>query len=111
MHGAGAAAHALKYEGAVWGQGVGHYGNSFAIPTKDFAIRTLSLITIKVCVGQFIEYATNHPELQFMVTQVGCGLAGFKPEQIAPMFYNAPKNCFFDRAWHDYLPHDAYFWN
>ena len=104
VHGAGAAYHALKNEGAVPGQGVGHYGNSYAIPTKDFRIETLPLKSIEYYVDGFILYARYNQHLQFKVTRIGCGLAGYTNEDIAPMFANAPENCHFDMEWKSYLP-------
>lgn len=67
-------------------------GRSFAIPTKDQQIRTLPLRRIEGYVNAFIGYAKEHPELTFYVTPIGCGLAGYSPEQIAPMFKQAPTN-------------------
>lgn len=110
VHGAGAARHAMEYEGAVWGQGIGHYGNSYALPTKNMQIESLALIMVNSHVTQFIVYASQHHHLQFKVTQIGCGLAGFKPQDIAPMFRDAPDNCYFDRAWEQWLPGKK-FWN
>lgn len=111
IHGAGAARHAWEHEGAILHQGIGHHGNSYAIPTKDKTIRhSLPLVEIKGYVDDFIEYARAHPEFQFMVTRIGCGLAGFTNEQIAPLFVNAPKNCYFDKDWRIFML-DAYFWN
>lgn len=111
IHGAGAAKYALKYEGAIWGQGTGRQGNSFAIPTKDRNIQTLSLKDIQWYVDRFIVYARYSLNLDFKVTQIGCGLAGYKSEQIASMFNDAPENCFFDRAWEPYLGKDFNYWN
>jgi len=93
VHGAGAAKYALETQGAVWGQGIGHFGDSYAIPTKDRDIRTLPIDVIRVHVNGFIEYARNCPELTFQVTPIGCGLAGYTPKDIAPLFENAPPNC------------------
>lgn len=103
VHGAGAARYAMQHEGAVWRQGRGHHGNSYAIPTKDFNIESLTLKHIQSYVDQFIGYTKAHPELEFKVTRIGCGLAGYKDEDIAPMFEDAPNNCLFDTAWQDYL--------
>jgi hypothetical protein len=104
VHGAGAAHFAYKVKGAIWGQGVGHYGDSFAIPTKDHKIQTLPLDTICYFVDMFVEYARISPEVQFKVTRVGCGLAGLKDADVAPLFKNAGNNCQFDTAWEEYLP-------
>lgn len=103
IHGAGAAKAALK-KGAVLRKAEGHWGNTYAIPTKSPGLRTLNLAEIEEYVASFIDYAIKHPELQFQITQIGCGLAGLKPEQIAPMFRLAPQNCWFDKAWFWMLP-------
>lgn len=110
FHGAGAAKYAVEHHGAVMGVGFGIAGNSFAIPTKDKTIRTLPLAVINDYVDEFIQYAKDNPRLKFQVTQVGCGLAGYKPWQIAPMFKEAPDNCLFDKAWSQYL-HGKNYWN
>ena len=98
-HGAGAALCALKEHGAKYGQGVGRQGDSFAIPTKDYRIRTLDLKTIEMFVAHFKTYARENPELTFEVTRIGCGLAGYKDEDIAPMFSDAPANCELPEGW------------
>lgn len=111
IHGAGAALHAYKHEGAVMHIGVGHRGNSYGIPTKDENIVTLPLNIIHVYVDQFISYALKHPELEFKITRIGCGLAGYTNAEIAPLFTHAPDNCWFDLAWMDYLPAGKHYWN
>lgn len=83
-HGGGAARVALNKFGAVWGQGVGLQGQSYAIPTMQGGVET-----IKPYVDEFIEFAKNHPTLKFYVTRIGCGIAGFKDEEIAPLFSKA----------------------
>lgn len=93
IHGAGAAKFAVKHHGAKYGQGVGLQGNSYAIPTKDHNIQTLPLDRIKEYVDKFISFAGICPNMVFRVTAIGCGLAGYTPEQIAPMFAHAPVNC------------------
>lgn len=85
IHGAGAAKYALKF-GAMYGQGKGIQGNTYAIPTKDSNIRTLPLANIRIFVLEFLVYAKDHPSLTFLVTEIGCGLAGYTPKQIAPFF-------------------------
>ncbi len=98
-HGAGAALHARKHHGALYGYGHGRMGSAYAIPTKDEQIRTLPLESIRRYVAIFIAYATSHPELRFQVTAVGTGLAGYKHEDIAPFFRNAPENCSLPPEW------------
>lgn len=98
-HGAGAALHAYQHYGAIYGQGQGRQGESYAIPTKDQKIRTLPLNQIKVYVNDFKNYAAAHPELEFNVTRIGCGLAGYEDKDIAPMFKDAPSNCILPEGW------------
>lgn len=100
-HGKGAARAAKEIYGAVQGVGVGRTGNAYAIPTKDSALKTLPLRTIKAFVNQFIEYAEEHPELSFEVTRIGCGLAGWTDEEIAPMFSGCPGNCLLPEGWRE----------
>ena len=88
IHGAGAAYFALSL-GAEFGQGFGLMGNTFGIPTKDWLIRTLPLSCILFYVHRFIEFAIVNKDFRFYVTKIGCGLAGYTPEQIAPMFKTA----------------------
>ena len=83
-HGGGAAWVAFNKFGAIWGQGVGMQGQSYAIPTMQGGVETIAPY-----VDEFIEYAKNHPEKKFLVTAIGCGIAGFSPEEIAPLFKNA----------------------
>jgi hypothetical protein len=92
-HGKGASLHARQHHGAVYGQGEGLQGSSYGIPTKDEKLRTLPLEAIQGHVERFKEFTRQHPEMTFPVTAVGCGLAGYKPEQIAPFFADSPVNC------------------
>lgn len=80
-HHGGAARVAFEKFGAVWGEGVGLHGQSYAIPTMHGGIES-----IEPYVDDFCQYVWNHPEKVFLVTKVGCGIAGFKDEQIAPLF-------------------------
>ena len=98
-HGLGAAQEARIHHGAVYGQGVGRQGESYAIPTKDAGLRPLRLAQIREHVRDFINYALDHPELEFQVTRIGCGLAGYTDEQIAPFFRDAPDNCELPAGW------------
>ena len=96
IHGAGAAAYALKHHGAYYGIGYGLMGTSYALPTKDFGIRTLSLDQIAGHVEVFLCFASIRRDLIFMVTPVGTGLAGYTREQIAPLFQDIPANVYFE---------------
>lgn len=88
-HGKGAAKTAMIW-GAVYGQGEGLQGRTYGIPTKDSSIRrTLSQDEIKPYVDRFIQCAIANPHLTFLVTEIGCGLAGLKPKNVAPLFKEA----------------------
>lgn len=91
-HGKGAALWARRHRGAVYGQGVGRQGNAYAIPTKDHDLRVLPLSAIEAQIAEFLRYASGRPGVDFELTPIGCGLAGYRPEQIAPMFATAPAN-------------------
>lgn len=110
IHGAGAAKFAYKSKGARFGKGYGHHGDSFAIPTKDEDIQTLPLERINDYVRGFLAYARGHRKVIFQVTCIGCGLAGYTAEDIAPMFADAPKNCLFDENWRHILGNDKGYW-
>lgn len=88
-HGAGAAKYALNNYGAVWGRGVGLYGQSYALPTKDRKIQTLPISEIDKHIADFIQVVARNPEKTFWVTRIGCGLAGYTDDQIAPLFTRA----------------------
>ena len=83
-HYGGAARIANEKFGAIFGQGVGLQGQSYAIPTMQGGVET-----IRPYVDEFIEFAKQHPELTFLVTRIGCGIAGFKDSEIAPLFRGA----------------------
>ena len=84
MHGGGAAWIAYQRFGAIMGQGVGLQGQSYAIPTMQGGVET-----IKPYVDAFVEFANQHKEYKFLVTKIGCGIAGFRNEEIAPLFESA----------------------
>jgi len=81
MHGGGAAYIAFKEFGAEWGVGIGMTGHCYAIPTMDGSIDI-----IRRHVDDFTAYAREHPELTFLVTRIGCGIAGWRDSEIAPLF-------------------------
>lgn len=84
MHGGGAARLACSRYGARWGQGVGLQGRSYAIPTMHGGTERIAPY-----VDAFIDFARRNPQLRFLVTEIGCGIAGFTPEQMAPLFAQA----------------------
>ncbi len=84
QHGGGAALLAYRKWGAIWGQGVGLQGQTYGIPTMQGGVETIAPY-----VDEFIRFAQSHPELTFLVTEIGCGIAGFRPEEIAPLFKEA----------------------
>ena len=103
-HGKGAALCAKQYFGAVYGQGHGEQGNSYAIATKDAFLHSLPLDKIRENVRVFLQHAINHPHKQFAVSRVGCGLAGYCDEQIAPMFKGHPQNIYFlENRWEELM--------
>ena len=100
MHGGGAARLAYEKFGAIWGQGVGLQGQSYGIPTMHGGVED-----IKPYVDEFIEFAKSHPELTFLVTRIGCGIAGFRDEEIAPLFKECieMENVCLPKSFHEYI--------
>lgn len=96
MHGGGAAYIALQKFGAKLGEGVGLQGQSYAIPTMQGGVET-----IRPYVDGFIEYAKSHSQYKFLVTRIGCGIAGFKDGEIAPLFRDAVnvENIYLPESW------------
>ena len=87
IHGAGAALHARKHYGAQLGEGIGLTGLAYAIPTKNELIETMPLPRIKPHIDVFIDYARQHPNWNFLLTHIGCGLAGYDWDMdIRPLF-------------------------
>ena len=84
LHGGGAARVAYQKFGAQWGKGVGMQGKSYGIPTMHGGVDV-----IKPYVDEFIEFALSNKEYTFLVTRIGCGIAGFKADEIAPLFAKA----------------------
>lgn len=83
-HGGGAARIAYERFGAEWGVGVGLTGQCYAIPTMQGGVAT-----IRPYVDEFVAFAKSHSGLRFFVTKIGCGIAGFSIEEIAPLFVGA----------------------
>lgn len=134
IHGGGAARYAHQERNAVWGVSYGMTGQCFAIPTKghkqveshkrdpevhgkpvklvNVVGDTLPLPMIRRYVEGFLAYATHHPEHHFQVTCIGCGLAGLKHEDVAPLFggFEYLPNVWFDEKWAPYLSARAKFW-
>lgn len=110
IHGTGAALTAVRLHGAILGVGVGRMGNSYALPTKGYKISFMPLHEVKKHVDMFIDYADIFYWESFQVTRVGCGLAGFKDEEIAPLFKKASKNCTFDTKWRNILGTNKEYW-
>ena len=91
-HGKGAALWARNHRGAIYGQGVGLQGRSYAIPTKGVRLEILPIAKIHDYVRDFINFAARNPAETFQLTPIGCGLAGYKHSEIAPLFADAPPN-------------------
>lgn len=92
IHGAGAARHAAAVYGVQTGVGEGPTGYAYALPTCAEPGLRLDLKAIDLYVDRFLRYAADHPKDQFQVTAIGTGIAGYKAEDIAPMFQHAPDN-------------------
>lgn len=102
LHGAGAAQQALVY-GAKYGVGIGIYGQTYAIPTKDEFLKILSLDIIKTYIEEFKQFTKDHTEMNFFVTAVGTGLSRYSHQDIAPLFKGCGENCSFPVEWQTFL--------
>ncbi len=102
-HLGGAARAAAQTHGAQWGAAIGPTGRAYAIPSLGPDFERLPIGTIAAHVADFIAYAAAHPHTRFFVTRIGCGIAGFRDEEIAPLFAAAPANCSFAETWRPYL--------
>lgn len=100
MHAGGAARVAVDKFGAIWGQGVGMQGQSYAIPTMHGGTDVIAPY-----VDEFIKYAKDHPEKKFLVTPIGCGIAGFTEAEIAPLFKDAVdvENIYLPEKFYEYI--------
>lgn len=102
-HGAGAAKYAREYFGAEYGVGIGRTGYAYAIPTKDYVLKTLTLNAIERHIADFIQYAKANPDDEFILTPIGCGLAGYRRDQIKPLIekYSPSSNVIYTDSWDD----------
>jgi hypothetical protein len=98
-HGKGAALWARQNRGAVYGQGSGLQGHSYAIPTKGYRMEVLPIPVIQEFVHEFLIFAHKYWFREFQLTPIGCGLAGYKREQIEPLFRDAPDNVVWPPEW------------
>lgn len=94
LHSGGAARVAHQSFGAVWGEGHGLHGQSYAIDTMS------GIGELRAEVSRFRQFALEHPELTFLVTPIGCGIAGYKPAEVAPLFDAAPANVVLPEVFH-----------
>lgn len=99
IHGAGAARDARVFWGAEMGVGEGRTGDAYALPTCEVPGRRRTLQDIAYSVARFCAYAEQHPELTFYVTRIGCGIAGYDDDDIAPLFAGAPSNVQLPKGW------------
>lgn len=99
IHAAGAADYARVCLGARWGVGEGPTGHTYALPTCKSPGIPLSLAEVAGAVVRFLIHAAANPDVTFYVTAVGCGIAGFDEDQIAPLFRSAPSNCDLPDGW------------
>ena len=104
IHGAGAAKFARVFCGAVMGVAEGPTGAAYAIPTvKEHIAGPLPLDQVQAAISRFLSYAKEAPDMEFFVTRIGCGLAGFTDQQIAPLFKKASTNCSMPHPWKEFL--------
>jgi hypothetical protein len=104
IHGGGAAKAAHLEYGAILGIADGLAGRSYAIPTVQHHIAgPLTLDEIEQAVQRFVDFATAHRQIQFFVTRIGCGLAGHKDADVAPMFASVPANCSLPDTWKPFV--------
>lgn len=101
LHGGGAARAAHKKYGAEWGVGYGAKGRSYALPTMSSIGHVLRLDEIAIHATRFLQHAAAHPESTFVLTRIGCGIAGYSDSEIAPLFANAPANVVLPHEWAD----------
>jgi hypothetical protein len=98
-HGRGAALHALQHHAAVYGQGEGRQGNSYAIPTLDHTLKNLPFGIVARFCEDFVVYAEDHQDLRFFLTAVGTGLAGIPVERMKAAFRDCPLNVIRPEGW------------
>ena len=99
VHGAGAALDARRFYGAEHGIGEGMTGCCYALPTRNTPRSSMALAEVAEAVSRFLDFARKHEELSFRLTRVGCGLAGFRDEDIAPLFFPASPNVVLPGRW------------
>ena len=102
-HAGGAARTALAHFGAMSGVGRGWSGQSFAIPTMNEHLQQMPLSQIQHYIDDFKIYAKNHPKITYFITSLGCGVAGYKVEEIAPMFKGIAKNVIFPASFRPFV--------
>lgn len=105
VHGGGAARFAMNF-GAVYGQAFGLQGKTFAIPTVDYTKSgKMKVSEIKKYVDKFLDFTLKHKDKKFLVTEIGCGIAGFKVEDMAELFREALEydNVYLPKRFYDYL--------
>jgi hypothetical protein len=110
MHEGGAARFAAQRHGAALGVGEGITESSYALPTVGHMFSRMPMEQVEAAVARFLSFAAGNPEMEFQVTRVGCGIAGFADAEIAALFTDAPTNCSFDSAWSPYLPTTTRYW-
>ena len=105
-HVTGAALHALKHHGATYGKGVGLQGNSYGIPTKDASLNVLDIAIIDSYIKDFVRFVLRNQQMHFYVTALGTGLAGYKHQDMAPLFEGLER-CWLPLAWKEFLAVEA----
>ena len=101
-HNGGGAKMALEKFGAIYGEGVGFQGQSYAIPTLDANFQRIDLTEIRFYIDMFFQFAYNHPQYEFLVTKIGCGIAGYAVSEIAPLLLNPFRNIILPKEFTDF---------
>jgi len=99
IHAGGAAKQAHEQFGAIWGQGEGIQGQSYAFPTLTKSFKKVTPVTLVCNATRLFKCCEDNPDKEFLLTRVGCGIAGFQDEDIRPLFENHPNNLILPEEW------------
>lgn len=109
-HAGGAARFAVTAKGAQQRVAEGPTGDAYALPTVGHNYQTMTLAKVHEHIRKFLYFSRRHPDKEFQVTRIGCGIAGFTDGEIAPLFRGAPPNCLFDSVWKPWLGEGYRYW-
>lgn len=98
-HMGGAALQAKEKFGAEDGVGEGLIGQSYAFPTLGYELEKLTERELVRSRDNLYKCAVENPDKEFLLTKVGCGIAGYPEEQMASLFANLPENVVLPVTW------------